>query len=81
MSILNWTCPRRIYTYSICVLSCADPEGEGAGYPSPPPENSQKYRVSVGSPENHTATKPTFNVGPSSGMPAKHLGDVSLEGR
>ena len=45
----------------------ADPEGTGD---SDLPEKSQKYRVSLqywsGSPENHKATKPAFNVGPSS---------------
>ena len=36
--------------------------------PPPPPEKSQKYRVSLqywsGSPKNHKATKPAFNGGP-----------------
>ena len=43
----------------------------GTGGPDPlPPEKSQKYRVSwqywSGSPENHKATKPVFDVGPPS---------------
>ena len=37
------------------------------GDPDPPPEKSQRYRVSEqhwsGSPEKHKATKPAFNDG------------------
>ena len=59
-------------------VSCADPEG-GQGVRIP--EKSQKYRVSEqywsGSPENHKAAKPAFNVGPSSAR----LNGVSLAGR
>ena len=43
----------------------------------PPPEKSQKYRVSQqywsGSPENHKATKPTFNFGPLSAHQRKAI--------
>ena len=43
--------------------------GGGAGGWTLPPEKSQKYRVSYqywsGSRENHKATKPALNVGPS----------------
>ena len=50
-------------------MSCADPEGRGAGG-SDPPGKSQKYSgFSNTGPdplENHKATKPAFNVGPSS---------------
>ena len=46
----------------------ADPEGGQEVRPPPPPEKSQKYRVSLqywsGSPKNHKATKPAFNGGP-----------------
>ena len=50
--------------------SCVDPVGGGAGGPDPPPPGKlQKYRVPLqywsGSPLNHKATSPTFNVGPS----------------
>ena len=48
----------------------ADPEGCTAGPDLPPPEKSQKYRVSkqywLGSPEKHKAAKPAFSVWPSS---------------
>ena len=49
----------------------ADPEGGGTGGPDPPPpEKSQKYRVSLQywsrSLKNHKDTKPAFTVGPSS---------------
>ena len=46
----------------------ADPEGGQGVRTPPPPEKSQKYRVSLqywsGSPKNHKATKPAFNGGP-----------------
>ena len=46
---------------------CRSRGGTGGPYP---PEKSQKYRFSKqywsGSPENHRATKPAINVGPSS---------------
>ena len=46
-------------------------QSEGTGSPDPLPlEKSQKYWISLqywsGSPENHKAIKPAFNVGPSS---------------
>ena len=49
----------------------ADPDGGGAtGGPDPPPEKSQKYRISCNAGpdplKNHKATKPAFNVVPSS---------------
>ena len=51
-------------------MTCADPGGEGGQEPPHTPEKSHKYRVSLqywsGSPENHKAFKPAFNVGPSS---------------
>ena len=63
-------CDMRLCPFLV-ILACfsdADPE-EGQGVRNPP-EKSQKYRVSYqywsGSPENHKATKPAFNVGPSS---------------
>ena len=44
--------------------------GQESGPPPPKKKNHKKYRVSwqywSGSPENHNATKPAFNVGPSS---------------
>ena len=52
------------------ILGCHGRIQRGAGGPDPPPEKSQKFRVSKQywsrSPENHTATKPAFNVGPLS---------------
>ena len=51
-------------------MACADPEGGTVG--PDPPEKSQKYRVFLQyytDPDpltNHKATKPEFNVGPSS---------------
>ena len=55
----------------LCLVPCADPEGEGAGVLDPPPlEISQKYRgFSNTGPDplkNHKAAKPAFNVEPSS---------------
>ena len=45
--------------------SCADPEGDMGS--RPPPEKSQKYRISSNTGpdplKNHKATKPAFNVG------------------
>ena len=57
---------------SVDHMPWADHEVGGQAFrtPPPPPEKSQKYRVFLqywsGSPENHKATKPAFNVGPSS---------------
>ena len=45
-------------------------EGGGGAWVPDPPEKSQKYRVSLQTGpdllKNHKATKPAFNVGPSS---------------
>ena len=47
-------------------MTWADPEGGDRGS-GPPPEKSQKYRVPLQYwSGNHKATKPAFNVGPSS---------------
>ena len=55
----------------------------GSGTPSP--EKSQKYRVSLqywsGSPKQKKATKPAFNVGPSSACQQSQFNGVSLAGR
>ena len=54
----------------------------GGRIPDPPPETSQKYRVSSNTGpyplKNHKATKSAFNVGPSS---VSHLSGVSMAGR
>ena len=49
------------------IHSRTDPEGGGERGPDPP-EKSQNIE-----PENHKATKPAFNVGPSS---ASHLNSI-----
>ena len=55
------------------IFTCADPEGGGGGSgPGPPPP--EKTHKNIGFPSNtgpnsikiNTATKPAFNVGPSS---------------
>ena len=52
------------------VRLCADPEREAGGPDPPPPEISQKYRVSSNTGSDplkmRKATKPAFNTGPSS---------------
>ena len=54
-------------------LSCADPEGEGAGGPGPP-ETSQKYRVSYkywsGTPENSQSYQVSIQCWTIIGPPA-----------
>ena len=56
---------------SIC-SPCADPEGgRGSGPPPPPPGKNHKYIFFLSNTgpdplKNHKATKPEFNVGPSS---------------
>ena len=50
-------------------IPCANPEGVGAGFPDPPEKRKNIGLLSNTSPDplkNHKATKPVFNVGPSS---------------
>ena len=60
-----------VFIYKFITLTCADPErGGGAGGPDPTPlKNHQNQLLSNSGPDplkNHEATKPEFNVGPSS---------------
>ena len=52
------------------LLACVDPEGGQGSEPPPPPEKLQNIVfLSNTAPDplkNHKATKPAFNVGPSS---------------
>ena len=51
-------------------IASADPERGGTGGPrgSDPLKNNKNigFRSNIGPPKNHKATKPAFNVGPSS---------------
>ena len=55
---------------------CADPEGGGQGVRTPH-EKSQKYRFHINTGpdplKKHKATKPAFNVGPSSARQRKAI--------
>ena len=78
ISLMVQTDHHRKFMRAISVdhMPWADPEVGGQAFrtppppPPPPPKKPQKYRVFLqywsGSPENHKATKPVFNVGPSS---------------
>ena len=60
-----------LHTVQIKVKSCADPEGgRGVGGPDPHLENHKAigFLINTGTDpmENYEATKPAFNVGPSS---------------
>ena len=60
-----------VFRECVFLSACADPSGGGGGGardPDPPPLKDHKNigQYWSGSPENHKATKPAFNVGTSS---------------
>ena len=58
------------------LYSSADPEGVGQGVRTPPLKSRVSKQYWSGSPKNHIATKPAFNVGVIIGQPAKHYVNV-----